>query len=470
MRIETFSKLLGLPILVCLFGVPLAAQVVSNGITAAVSSAWDFSAATTLKVPSSGGAAPTLDGLLSFDSIAHNLVWGSNGATKTGATKAGATVGGDCAKWDGNGNLIDSGAACGGGSGSGTVTHSLGALASLNIMAGAGSADSQTSNITTDSGLNNLGVPGTVTAGTASGSPHGKVAMQELPANGSTTVGWESLDTITASLSLQFPNALPAANQFMLFPAPTGGISQWTWTTFQSSALTDSASLVRNLTIANEGSTGTTLNKLVSLTGAPSTAILTPTTAINGAVGIATGGAGTSGSATIATSGSVSCVFDGATTSGDYAQISSATAGDCTDAGSAYPANGQVLGRVLSTNGSGGTYGIDLFSSGIRAGTHISIANAASTGTTLNKLAKLTGAPSTAVIAATSDTGGVVGVPIGGAGTSGNAAIATMRGRATQRPDRSWGACYRPTAARALTAWICSPPRFRARRAAAVVG
>src|ERR1700726_4653448 len=100
MRIETFSKQLGLSILVCVVGLPLAAQVVSNGITGASSSAWDFSAATILKVPSSGGAAPTLDVLVSFDSIAHSLVWGSNGTTKTGATKSGATVGGDCAKWD----------------------------------------------------------------------------------------------------------------------------------------------------------------------------------------------------------------------------------------------------------------------------------------------------------------------------------------------------------------------------------
>jgi hypothetical protein len=259
----------------------------------------------------------------------------------------------------------------------------------------------------------------------AAGSPHGKIALQELPSNGATTVGWESLDTITASLSLQFPNSLPAANQLMLFPAPTSGISQWTWTTFSSTNLTDAGNLARNLTITNEGATGTTLNRLASLTGAPSTAIVTPTTAINGAIGITISGAGTSGSATIAVLGSVNCVFDGATTAGDYVQISSTAAGDCHDSGSAYPANGQVVGRVLSTNASAGTYGTDLFSPGIRAGTHISVANAASTGTLLNALTKLTGAPSTAVVAATTDTGGVVGITIGGAGTSGNASIVT---------------------------------------------
>jgi hypothetical protein len=52
------------------------------------------------------------------------------------------------------------------------------------------------------------------------------------------------------------------------------------------------------------------------------------------------------------------------------------------------------------------------------------IANASSTGTTANKLAKLTGAPSTALITATTDTGGALGIVVGNAGTSGNAQIA----------------------------------------------
>src|SRR5439155_1177680 len=43
-------------------------------------------------------------------------------------------------------------------------------------------------------------------------------------------------------------------------------------------------------------------------------------------------------------------------------QISSTTAGDCHDAGSTFPTSGgQVLGRVLSTNGAGGTYAMVLY-------------------------------------------------------------------------------------------------------------
>lgn len=52
------------------------------------------------------------------------------------------------------------------------------------------------------------------------------------------------------------------------------------------------------------------------------------------------------------------------------------------------------------------------------------IPNASSTGTTVNNLAKFTGAPSTAVIATTSDTVGILGIVVSGAGTTGTAQIA----------------------------------------------
>src|SRR5579859_1886323 len=46
------------------------------------------------------------------------------------------------------------------------------------------------------------------------------------------------------------------------------------------------------------------------------------------------------------------------------------------------------------------------------------IANAGTTGTTVNKLAKLTGAPSTVIITATTDIGGIEGIVVAGAGTT----------------------------------------------------
>src|SRR5580700_342283 len=121
------------------------------------------------------------------------------------------------------------------------------------------------------------------------------------------------------------------------------------------------------ITVANAGSTGTTNNTLTKLTGAPSTAVIAATTDTKGVVGIVTSGAGTTGNAVIQIAGTVNCVFDGTTTAGDYVQISSTTGGDCHDSGPNYPTAGEAIGRVLSTNGSAGTYSIDLFPAEIQA-------------------------------------------------------------------------------------------------------
>lgn len=127
------------------------------------------------------------------------------------------------------------------------------------------------------------------------------------------------------------------------------------------SSATSSATSI-TVTVANEGSTGTLANGLAKLTGAPSTATRTATSDTAGAIGIVTSGAGTTSNATIQIAGLCSCVFSGATTAGNYVIISDATAGNCKDGGSSYPTSGQAIGRVLTTNGSGGTYQILLFS------------------------------------------------------------------------------------------------------------
>jgi hypothetical protein len=218
------------------------------------------------------------------------------------------------------------------------------------------------------------------------GTSHGKLALGELPSNGTATVGWEATDLVTNSLSLVFPNTTPAANSLMLFPAPTSGQAQWSWTAipgcldsggnhlnFNSGTgaitcgTTSSGSAQTSITVSNAAMTGTTINTLTKLTGTPSTALISSVGDTGGAVGITTAGAGTSGSATISYMGATSCVFDGATVAGDYVQISSTTAGDCHDTGSqSYPSSGQVIGRVLSTNSAAGTYTIDLFPAEIK--------------------------------------------------------------------------------------------------------
>lgn len=129
-------------------------------------------------------------------------------------------------------------------------------------------------------------------------------------------------------------------------------------------ARTGGATGVQNtVAFPNQASVGTIFNRLAKLSGAPSVAIITSTTDTSGAVGIVTGGAGTTGNATIQVIGSTPCVFDGSTLAGDYVQISPTIAGACHDTGSGSPpASGEVIGRVLSTNGVSGTYNIFLFS------------------------------------------------------------------------------------------------------------
>ena len=113
------------------------------------------------------------------------------------------------------------------------------------------------------------------------------------------------------------------------------------------------------------GSGGSTINKLTILSGAPSTAITATTTSVSGVVGIATATVSAASAVAVAQVGSASCVFDGATTAGDYVQASTTTAGDCHDVGRyIYPTGIQVLGVVLSTNGSAGTYNMTLFGPG----------------------------------------------------------------------------------------------------------
>ena len=123
------------------------------------------------------------------------------------------------------------------------------------------------------------------------------------------------------------------------------------------------------VTEIQNNSAGTSQNKLaILITSATSSQVKTAVSSTtDGVEGICVGGCGASGTAQIARQGIASCVFDSSgTTAGDYVQVSS-TAGDCHDTGSAsFPSNGQqVLGRVLSTHASSGTYSMLLFGGGI---------------------------------------------------------------------------------------------------------
>jgi hypothetical protein len=113
--------------------------------------------------------------------------------------------------------------------------------------------------------------------------------------------------------------------------------------------------------IPNAGTTGTTANTLTKLTGAPSTAVIASTTDNkNGVItGITVGGAGTTGNAVVTFAGFANCVFDGATTAGDFVTVSTTVAGNCHDIGSSQPVDGsQVIGRVTTNNAAAGTFGV----------------------------------------------------------------------------------------------------------------
>lgn len=106
--------------------------------------------------------------------------------------------------------------------------------------------------------------------------------------------------------------------------------------------------------IQNNTSTGTTQFKLVSLDSA-GLAIITPTSATSGAIGVAYGGAGTVGQVVPVFSGFIPLVADGATTSGHFIQISGSAAGNGHDAGASCPSSGQTIGVWQQTIGSAGT-------------------------------------------------------------------------------------------------------------------
>ncbi len=202
----------------------------------------------------------------------------------------------------------------------------------------------------------------TCTAGFSSGSGATRITASEGGAPTAPPAGEQTLYIDSADHNLKALDSGSVVRQYAtLGGAETLGSKTLTNPSLGGSALTS--------TFLNEGTTGTVLGKLAKLTGNPAAAVLVGSSDAGGAVGIVTGGAGATGSAEVATAGQATCVFDGATAAGDYVSISATVAGDCHDNGSAYPSSGQILGRVLSTNASGGTYPMILFGPEMQGGT-----------------------------------------------------------------------------------------------------
>lgn len=101
--------------------------------------------------------------------------------------------------------------------------------------------------------------------------------------------------------------------------------------------------------VANDGTTGTTINQLAKANSSGA-AVNAGTTDTGVPVFIVVGGAGTTGNAQLATAGAVLCKFDASGgTSGHYVQVSTSTAGTCHDAGATIPTSGWIVGTLLSS-------------------------------------------------------------------------------------------------------------------------
>lgn len=124
--------------------------------------------------------------------------------------------------------------------------------------------------------------------------------------------------------------------------------------------------------VANDTSTGTVVNELVIYSTAnPARAIQAPAGTTSGILGIATQGAGVTGSVLIQNSGFANCEFDGPTTAGDSVQPSATTAGNCHDTGGTSTSGS--IGQVSSTNASAGTYSLLLYASASSAAAQLPI-------------------------------------------------------------------------------------------------
>lgn len=113
----------------------------------------------------------------------------------------------------------------------------------------------------------------------------------------------------------------------------------------------------------SDNSTGTALNKTVCGASQGLNTVVTCGAGAAGPIlGICTANCGVSTYATITYAGAnISAVFDGATTAGHVAVPSATTAGDLHDSGLTIPGNTlQAMGLIKTTNGAGGTFGIDL--------------------------------------------------------------------------------------------------------------
>lgn len=263
------------------------------GLTGDTTTSAGFCGTTTSKINSV--LFPTSATVIGANASAQPIAASLQGTGSKVQLSTGSTVNGDCAEYDINGNVVDSGSPCGSG---GTVSS----IATTSPIGGGP--------ITTT---------GTITCTTCA------------VASGSLTSG--------LILTGNSGNQVTVGNTtYQLNAIPSGFVQSF----------------------VNDTSTGTTANKLVKVNGA-SQVVRVGTGDTDNVIGVCVSGCTTSGGSLIGFSGTYGCIFDNGVTAGDWVQISSGTAGDCHDSGSATrPTSGQVLGHVLNTNASAGTYNVQM--------------------------------------------------------------------------------------------------------------
>lgn len=315
---------------------------------------------------------------------------------------------GNCVKYITTVSGGDSGAPCGGGSGTVTSVNASGGTTGLTFSGGpiiasgtltaggvlvganGGTGVANTGKtITLGASVSLVNDPGGITGALASNGTgtFSQAACANL-SNGatgcSTTVGTAATAaTGTSGHTLGFLDGVNTwsgvSNTFSGFlsvGAPTGSpsagdvnisgdfkINGTPIVTSAGTVILNTSSLIE--TLPNAASVGTADNKLVIFASGTSTVRTALTSSTSNTIGICVPGisgtsCGTTGNASIAIAGQANCVFDGATTAGNFVTASTGTAGDCHDAGSSVPTAVFVIGQVLSTNGGAGTYPVDI--------------------------------------------------------------------------------------------------------------
>jgi hypothetical protein len=181
--------------------------------------------------------------------------------------------------------------------------------------------------------------------------------------DGASSIGFvfKTVNSLTNTAATLFKIDNQSTNEFTVMASGNVGIG--------TTAPTQKVTVYGNIDVSsgssylietpNAGTTGTTANTLAKLNSSGA-AVIASTMDIDGMMGVVVGGAGITGNAQIAVNGQASCVFDGATTAGDYVTISSTATGDCHDSGASRSTTSQTIGHVLTTNASTGTYMITL--------------------------------------------------------------------------------------------------------------